>query len=161
MWKYKRKTIQSEKDVPKGSVAFVYKICDAQGRCYIGKKSMYSDRNIEVSKAVYDKLKSEGQPVTKTKNKAASKKGAVVWRYKKKVHSTSNWLTYTGSNTALNEYIKKGGVVEKEILVFCKTSHLATYYEVKYQMVEQVIETDNHYNDNILGKFYPNIFKSK
>lgn len=161
MWTYKRKQIKGLKDIPKNSVAFVYKICDKAGRCYIGKKSLFSYRNVEVSKAVYDKLKAEGQPVTKTKNRAASKKGAVVWRYKKKVHSESNWLNYTGSNKSLNEYIKKGGQVTKEILVFCETAHLATYYEVKYQMVEQVIETDNHYNDNILGKFYPNIFKSK
>lgn len=156
MWKYKGKEIKSVKDLPKDTVGFVYCI-STKDKAYIGKKALYSNRNQEVSKAVYDRLKKAGEPVTKTKNKALSKKGAVVWRFKKKVHGESNWLTYTGSNTELNKLIKQGEKVDKEIIEVCKTKQQMSYYETKHQMIEAVLENSNYLNDNILGKFYTGI----
>lgn len=150
-WKFKGKTIDSIDKVPKTAIGFIYKICDKDGRCYIGKKELYSKRNVEVSKNVYETLKRNGAPVTKTKNKTLSKKGEVVWRYKKKVEGESNWLEYKSSNKDLS---KRNDII-KEILLFCCSKQQLTYYETKIQMIEGVLESDKWYNENILGKFFP------
>ena len=149
-WRYKGRIIDSINRVPKEAIGFIYKICDREGRCYIGKKELYSKRNVEVSKSVYDRLKSEGCPVTKTKNKTLSKEGSVVWRYKQKVEGESSWLTYKSSNKDLS--VKEQTV--REILLFCCSKQQLTYFETKLQMIEGVLESDDWYNGNILGKFY-------
>ena len=155
-WRYKGKEIKSVEDLPEGAVGFVYKI-DTPHHSYIGKKALYSNRNPEVSKAVYDKLKKEGQPVTKTKNKKLSKKGSVVWRYKKKVNSQSNWVKYNGSNEKLNLMVKEGVPIKKTILEVCMTKQQMSYYETKHQMIYSVLEDEHYLNDNILGKFFKGI----
>ena len=66
----------------------------------------------------------------------------------------SNWLDYTGSNKDLNEDIKKGHKIKKEILIFVKTKKQLTYYEVKEQFKNSVLESDDWYNGNILKRFY-------
>jgi hypothetical protein len=105
------------------------------------------------------KLSWAGEPVTKTKNKALSKKGEVVWRYKRKVNKESNWLTYCGSNKELEAFIKSTGYARREILCFCYTNQELTYMETKYQFQNNVLESDRFYNDNILGKFFRGITK--
>jgi len=48
---------------------------------------------------------------------------------------------------------------ERQILACASTKKLLTYYEVKYQMVYQVLEKpDEFFNDNILGKFFSKDF---
>jgi hypothetical protein len=118
---------------------------------------LHSNRNPEVSKAVYDKLKKAGEPVTKTKNKKLSKKNATVWRYKKKINSESNWMKYNGSNDKLNKMVKEGVPIKKTILEVCDTKQQMSYYETKHQMICGVLESDFYLNDNILGKFYKGI----
>ena len=49
---------------------------------------------------------------------------------------------------------------EREILHLASSKKLLTYYEVKYQMVYQVLEKpEEFFNDNILGKFYKKDFE--
>jgi len=44
---------------------------------------------------------------------------------------------------------------ERTILKICNDKKSLTYFEVKYQMIYQVLEKpDEFFNDNILGKFY-------
>lgn len=156
MWIYEGKNIKSIKDIPKGAVGFIYEIEDEYGKKYIGRKSLGSLRKPEVSKKTYDRLKSEGHPVTRTKNKKKSKPGHPVWRYKKIVESDTDWLTYTGSNRELNKAIKDGVKITKRILKFCFSKKQLSYYETKFQMCNGVIEEnkENYYNGNVLGKFF-------
>jgi hypothetical protein len=49
-------------------------------------------------------------------------------------------------------------LIEK-YLKYASTKKLLTYYEVKYQMIYQVLEKpDEYFNDNILGKFFTKDF---
>lgn len=153
-WIYKNKIVDSLDKLPKGVEHFVYLITDEKGRKYIGKKQIGSIRNVEISEAVYRKLKAEGQKVTKTKNKAKSKKGNIVWRYKKIIEKETNWLTYNSSCIPLLEAIKKGLKIKKEILHLCRTKKQATYYELKEQFCRGVLENDLYWNENILNKFF-------
>lgn len=154
-WTYRGKEVKSIEDLPEGTVGFVYIIEDENGKTYIGKKSLVSKRNVEVSKAVYDRLKKEGHPVTKTKNKAKSKKGSITWRYKKVQITDNGWREYTGSNKELNAEIKKGLKYKKEIIEYCSNKKQMSYYETKHQICNSVIEEGNNsWNENILGKFY-------
>lgn len=153
-WTYKNKDVSTLTDIPDEVEHFVYLITDEKGRKYVGKKQIMSNRNVEVSESVYRKLKKEGKPVTKTKNKAKSKKGSIVWRYKKKIAKENSWLNYTGSCVPLNKEIKKGLKYKKEILYFCRTKKQATYYELKEQFGRSVIENDLYWNENILNKFF-------
>ena len=69
---------------------------------------------------------------------------------------------YLGSGKRLRRSINKYGVenFERTILVCCPTKKLLTYYEVKLQMVYQVLEKpDEFFNDNILGKFFTKDFE--
>ena len=48
---------------------------------------------------------------------------------------------------------------ERYVLICAPSKKLLTYYEVKYQMVYQVLENpDEFFNDNILGKFFTKDF---
>lgn len=160
MWKYKKKNIKSINDVPKDVIGMIYLITDENGKMYIGRKSFYSVRNTQVSKAVYDKAKANGEIVSKNKNKKFSKKGKPVWRYKREQIKETNWLNYTGSCKPLNAAIKKGLKIKKEILRFCTNSKQMTYYEWKYQFCNDVIENNSDYwNENVCGKFFPDDLK--
>ena len=74
----------------------------------------------------------------------------------------SNWKSYWGSNKYLKELLETEPKenFERTILVCCPTKKLLTYYEVKLQMVYQVLEKpDEFFNDNILGKFFTKDFE--
>ena len=48
---------------------------------------------------------------------------------------------------------------ERSIIKTAPDKKLLTYYEVKYQMIYQVLEKpDEFFNDNILGKFFTKDF---
>lgn len=127
--------------VPEGVFGFVYMITNLDtGRFYIGKKQFYSTRKVK-------KGKKELAAMT-------DMRGSKV----KYVTKESKWREYTGSCKELNEDIKKGANVVKEILHLCESKALLTYYETKYQFCERVIEVDS-YNDNINGKYYRKIFE--
>ena len=142
-WKVKNskfpkiKECKSIEDFPEGCIGFIYMIMDANGKMYIGQKSLYSMR----------------------KKNFGKRKIAEITDKRKKTYeiikSESNWLTYTGSNKNLNENIKNGLGIQKLILHFCFTKKQLSYYEVKEMMIHGVLEDPvNYYNDNILGKFY-------
>jgi hypothetical protein len=153
-WTHKGKKVSTLDDIPEGVEHFVYLITDINGRKYVGKKQIMSTRKVEISEKAYRKLKKEGEAVTKTKNKAKSKKGNIVWRFKKIVVKGNKWEGYTGSCIPLNKEIKKGMSYKKEILYFCRTKKQATYFELKEQFTRGVIENDLYWNKNILNKFF-------
>lgn len=128
-WVYKGKKISTIDDVPVGTLGFVYVIINEKnGKKYIGKKILGSVRRLPPLK---------GQ-----------KRVRRVWK-------ESNWQKYTGSNKLLNEEIKAKGVeIKREILRWCATKREMTYYEAKLQFQNEVLENEQYYNDNILGKFF-------
>ena len=137
MWIYKDKTIKSIEDVPSGTFGFIYKITNlTNGRKYIGCKQLFSKRKRKFGK----------REIAAMTDKRLKK-----YEY---VEKESNWLEYTGSNHELNDDIKKGHLVEKEILIFVNTKKQLTYYEVKEQFKNAVLESDEWYNGNILKRFY-------
>jgi len=149
-WTHKGEIVDDVSFFPEGCIGFIYKVCDNTGKCYIGQKSLFSTRNIVTSKSNYEKLKRDGHTVKKTKNKKKSKKGSVVWDYRKVVVKESNWKSYQGSNKEM----KKLKGVSKEIIDFAFSKKQLTYLELKWMFHYNVLESSDYYNDNILGKFY-------
>ncbi len=66
-----------------------------------------------------------------------------------------DWQNYWGSSQPLLEDIEKLGKDKftKEILMICSNKKLLNYWEVAYQIKEDVLLKDS-YNATILGKYY-------
>lgn len=98
---------------------FVYLITNLQtGKKYIGKKFFYSART------------------------------KVVKGKKKRYKTFSDWQTYYGSNTELQNDVKMLSVslFEREILHLCKTKGECGYLEAKEQFDRRVLESNEYYN---------------
>ena len=93
-------------------------------RCYIGRKYFFSMR----------------------KAKGATR------RSKKE----SDWKVYYGSNKTLQNDVKDQGKenYKRVILSLHTTKGDVNYEEVKQQFLQNVLEDDKYYNDNINGKWY-------
>lgn len=130
MWKYQSKEIQSIEDMPDDAIGFVYEITHIPtNRKYIGKKILSLKRKL---------------PPLKGKKRV------------RRVTKESDWKTYYGSNDEIKSLIKENKHSEftREILTFAKTKTQLTYLETKYQFINEVLENDNYFNYNILGKFF-------
>ena len=70
---------------------------------------------------------------------------------KKRVKSKSDWEDYYGSNNELNADVEKMGKLcfTRTILHLCKSKGTANYLEMKEQILNNVLESDNWYNDQI------------
>lgn len=127
MWYYNDKEIGE--DEIEGYASFVYRITNLEtGKQYIGKK---------IFKSIQRK---------KVKGKTR----------RKKVEKESNWKSYFGSNVELLKDVEELGQdrFRREILKLCKTRGTASYWEAKYQMQEEVLESDKFYNDWIMVKVH-------
>jgi hypothetical protein len=107
---------------PENTIGFVYLITNlVSGRKYIGKKNFYSTRATQ--KTVV--LKTTGE------------------KKKKKVRKTteSDWKTYHGSSEELKADVTSLGTenFKREILCFCKSKGELSYYEIRYQLLEDVL----------------------
>lgn len=73
---------------------------------------------------------------------------------KKRTRVESNWREYWGSNKTLIEDINKYGVenFSRQILMLCKTRGNTNYWEAKFQFDNNVLLSDNYYNDWIMVK---------
>lgn len=140
-WTYRGKTISSVNDLPHDDAfGFVYLITNLDnGKQYVGKKQLFFTR----------------------KKKRTLKARALKDKRKRfeRVTTESDWLTYNGSCKKLLEDIEKGATIKKEILIFVNKKKLLSYYELKYQFLYDVLESDS-YNDNIQGRFFRNIFRN-
>jgi len=145
-WTYKTQVMESIADFPDMTHGFVYMITHKPTKkAYIGKKILQNTTKVKLGK------------------KELAEYAGVVGRRPsyKLVVKESNWKNYWGSNKYLNELYKTEPKenFERQILTFAPSKKLLTYYEVKYQMIYQVLETpDEFFNDNILGKFYTKDF---
>ena len=136
-WTYNG-VIFTDKMIPEGAVGFVYEmsaIIDGKSVRYIGKKNFFSTRKKKFGKkalaAMTDKRAKKYTLVTKP-----------------------DYEKYFSSNETLKDARKAGTSIKRSILKICYTKMELTYYETKYQFVNEVLEKEEYLNANILGKFY-------
>ena len=145
-WIYNGETINDVTEFPPNTYGFVYTVKHIpSNKTYIGKKILFFTRKVKLGK------------------KEIAALGAVVGRkpsYKLAVKE-SDWATYYGSQKEIKEILKESKTKdwERTIIKCLPSKKLLTYFEVKYQMLYQVLEKpDEFFNDNILGKFYTKDF---
>ena len=108
---------------------FVYIITNTlTGKKYIGRKYFYSTNRV------------------KQKNK----------KVRKIIRKESDWYKYYGSSKTLLADIKQFGKenFRREILSLHEGRGDVNYYELKEQILRNVLEHDDYYNDNIMTRFY-------
>lgn len=146
-WTYNGKTISDISDFPEGTYGFIYEVEHIpSGKKYIGKKVLYFERNVKLGKKELETLKEE--------RKAKGIGGRVP--SKKKVVKESDWKDYYGSNQEIKNLIKskKQSEFKRKIITLVSSKKLLTYYECKYLFINEVLESDEYYNGDILGKFH-------
>lgn len=139
-WTYQGQPVS---ELPDDCVGYVYCITNTTtGRKYIGKKLS------KFSKTTYKTVK--------LKNGNKKRK-----RIKSKIES--DWQTYFGSNTQLNEDVKQLGTDQftREILHYCKSKAECSYIEAKLQFEYRVLESDDYYNGHIQVRVHGSHIKSK
>lgn len=102
---------------------FVYIITNnTSNKKYIGKKFFYSMRTKQVNKK------------------------------KKRIKVSSDWQSYYGSNTELQNDVKLLGEENftREIIHLCKSKGVCGYLEAKEQFIRNVLESDDYYNTWIM-----------
>ena len=152
-WVFNGKEVTRE-EMPEWAEGFVYKIIHIpSSRYYIGKKTLFTNRNVKIGKRELTRLKEE------RKNKGIGGRTPA----KKFVRKESDWETYYSSNDWIKEQIKEGKEKDfhREILQFCPTKKSMTYYEVFWQMKEEVLLDEFALNENISGKFYKKDLETK
>ena len=141
-WIYKNNSIEDITQFPDNTFGFVYMTTHKpSGKSYIGKKVLFHNQKKKLGK-----------------KELAALTGIVGRRPSYKlVVKESDWKTYYGSQTDIKQLLTEGkkDEFERTILKMCPDKKLMTYFEVKYQMLYQVLEKpDEFFNDNILGKFF-------
>ena len=133
-------------DFPDNTYGFVYRITHKPtGKTYIGRKILQNTTKVKLGKKELKEL------------------AGIVGRrpvYKMAVKE-SNWKTYWGSNKYMKELYKTEPKenFDRQIIICAPTKKLLTYYELKYQVLYEVLEKpDEFFNDNILGKFFTRDF---
>lgn len=127
-WIYEGEVFTSE--MIGDNYGFVYILINKKNnKKYIGKKFFYSQ---------------------KTKQVKGKKKRSVV---------ESDWKVYYGSNKNLLEDIVNHGTenIERIILKLCKNKTTTNYYELKEQVLQDVLLNEDYYNEfigsRITGKY--------
>ena len=134
MWSYNGEEFTSE--MIEKYVGFVYEIYDTEAKMYyIGKKRFWS----KVTKP----------PLKGKKRKRRSLK-------------ESDWQSYYGSSETLKELVENTGKsrFERKILRLCETLGEMSYYEMKFQVENDVLLKPNkYYNAFVGGKIHRNHLK--
>jgi hypothetical protein len=138
-WIYKGSSITELRDMPKGTIGFIYKITNGKtGEYYIGKKNVLSTRKRNFGKKeialLTDKRLKTYEMITKE----------------------SDWRVYRSSNKQVQDWFKDvdNDQLELKILRFCSNTKSLTYYELQEQFTHDVLGDALALNDNLLGKFF-------
>ena len=145
-WTYKNLIMENISDFPDKTYGFVYMITHKPTeKAYIGKKILQNTTKVKLGKKELKEL--EGIVGRRPSYKMAVKE--------------SNWKTYWGSNKHMKELYETEPKenFKRSILICAPTKKLLTYYELKYQILYEVLEKpEEYFNDNILGKFFTRDF---
>ena len=139
-WYYKDVEVT---ELPDDTVGFVYIItCIPTGRRYVGKKL---------------------GKFTKTKIKTITLKNGTKKKKKIREKVDSDWRDYYGSSDALLSDVATLGVdqFKREIIYFCLSKSACSYLEAKEQMLRNVLESDDYYNNNIMIRVHGNHIRDK
>lgn len=136
-WQYAGKGVATLEEFEDGVIGFIYRIDLSNGRSYIGRKKLYSQR----------------------KRNFGKKEKALITDKRKKLYEMikkeSDWTSYIGSNKQLHQDVLDGvRITNRNILGVYKTEKEITYYETYYLFTNDVLIDERYYNDNILGKFF-------
>ena len=126
-WTYQNEEIETISDFPDDTYGFIYRLTHLPtGKSYIGKKILQFTRKVKLGKKELKMY--EGVVGRRPSYKLAVKE--------------SDWKNYWGSNKYLKELLDVEPLenFERSILICAPSKKLLTYYEVKYQMVYQVLE---------------------
>lgn len=122
MWFYDNKQIE---EIPDKAIGFVYCITNIENnKKYIGKKLFHAIKTIQKDKK------------------------------KKRTTVESNWKNYFGSNETLKNLVATLGIdnFHREILFICYSKSECSYLEAKEQFINDVLLSENYYNDWISVK---------
>lgn len=139
-WTYKDDFLGSIEDFPEGTFGFIYKITRlSDGKFYVGRKNLYSERTKLLTKKELLEHTGKGKKPTK-----------------KKVVAESDWRLYFGSEPTLKADVKELGkeAFKREIIHLCNHKKQMTYQELRHQILQGCLESDNCWNSNVLGKFF-------
>lgn len=143
-WYFQNRCIEPE-DIPEGSIGYIYRITSLidlpdypKGSLYIGRKMLNFSRRAKISK--------REQEATNNRRKKF-----------KVVIKESDWRDYFGSSDVLKVLVAQYGEdnFKREIIMFCKDKLSMSYWELHYQIVEEVLFKPS-FNGCIAGKFYRN-----
>lgn len=146
-WYFKGKCIELEQ-IPRDAIGYIYKITSLidlpdypKGSIYIGRKALNFSRRTKISK--------REQEATGNRRKKF-----------KIIIKESDWQDYFGSSDVLKKFVAEYGKdnFKREILLFCSSKKDMTYWELHYQIVEQVLFVPS-FNGCVAGKFYKRIDK--
>ena len=149
-WTYNNREIT---EAIEGFIGFVYRITHIpSGKSYIGRKYFTSTTNVRMGKKELALLRNV--------RKSQGLRGRTP--IKKQVVKESDWKNYYSSNKEIKAMVKEGKTHEfkREILTFCETKKLLTYFEMKYQFKYDVLISGYWFNDSIAGKFYTKDFEN-
>jgi hypothetical protein len=124
MWLYNNEVIDI---IPDKIIGFTYIITNlTNNRKYIGKKNFYFSKTKQV-------------------------KGK-----KKRIKVESDWRDYFGSNEELKQEVEKIGQdnFKREILRLCSSKGEMSYFELKEQMIQGVLENNDFYNTWVSAKIH-------
>ena len=127
MWLYENKEYD---ETPEEYQGFVYEIEErSTGKKYIGKKNCW-------------------RPKILPKNSKRTR------RVRTRVES--DWKKYFGSNKEVQALVESNGIenYKREILRLCKTKGEMSYYEAKLQFENDVLLSDQYYNEFIGCKIH-------
>lgn len=127
MWLYENKEYD---ETPEEYQGFVYEIEElSTGKKYIGKKNFW-------------------RPKILPKNSKRTR------RVRTRVES--DWKKYFGSNKEVQALVESNGIenYKREILRLCKTKGEMSYYEAKLQFENDVLLSDQYYNEFIGCKIH-------
>jgi hypothetical protein len=130
-------------ELPDTCVGFVYLITNlTNDRKYIGKKLA---------------------KFSKTKIKTITLKSGEKKKKKIKSKVDSDWLEYYGSSIELSLDVSTLGQdkFKREILYFCSSKAASSYLEAKEQMLRNVLESNDYYNNNIMIRVHGNHIRDK
>ena len=122
---------------PLNYYGYVYVTCHIPtGHQYIGKKAFFHTTTKKLGKKELTEI-----PITRGKRPT-----------KKLVVKESDWKTYYGSANEIKSAPKDH--YKRYLLKLCKSSKELTYFELKYQFLYGVLESDEWINDNLQGRFF-------